>query len=151
MKTMIALVIAMLSISPTVLADLPNRLPDLDKALAGGKLIHRPDPKLVIGFRYEYASNASFEDLKKELKEFLGPDWKEQERNPRATKAFQKVMKAEGIDIVGMATFSNPAFPENDITLLMKHEKSEEKEWRTVDIFGNWRKNEEPAVRGKRR
>lgn len=147
---MIALVIA-LSMSPTVLAELPNRLPDLDKALAGGKLIHRADPKLMIGFRYEYASNVSFEDLKMELQEFLGPDWKENEKNPRATKAFQKVMKAEGIDLVGMATFSNPAFPEDEISLLMKHEKSEEKEWRTVGIYGNWRKNEEPAVRGQQR
>lgn len=138
MKTKLTILSGLLSISLMVDAEVQNQVPDLGNALTGGKLIHRVDPKLMAGFQYEYGANASFENLKKDLKEFLGDDWEEKEENPRYKKAFRKVMEAQGIDLVGIATFSNPAFPEKKITLLMKHEKSEGKEWRSVGVFGDW-------------
>lgn len=65
----------------------------------------------MVGYRYGYAADLDFESLKKMLKEFLGEGWNEKEGDPRMSKALKQVMKVQGVDLAGHATFSNPAFP----------------------------------------
>ncbi len=145
------LICALFAVTTTVLAEAREHLPDLGKALPGGKLMHQADPEIMVGYRYEYDSNSDFEALKKKLKDFLGEGWKENEVVPGFNKALKQVMKVEGIDLVGQATFSNPAFSKEKIILTMKSEKFNGKEWHIVDISGTWYKNAEQAVGGNRR
>lgn len=137
---------AILSASSAARVDAQDRLPDLAKALKGGKLIHQVDPKTMVGLRYEYGADLDLEKLKKKLKGFLGEEWQEKEVDPRVSKALKQVMKAEGIDLAGHSTFVNPAFPEEEVSLTVKREKSEEKEWYIVDISGTWNKTAEQAA-----
>lgn len=151
MKKTHLLICALLSVSPSVLADARDHLPDLGKALPGGKLLDQANPEIMVGYRYEYDLDSDFEALKKKLKAFLGEGWKEKEVSPEMKKALKNVMKVEGIDLVDQATFSNPVFPKEEITLTMKNEKFDGKEWRIVTIYGTWNKKPEQAVRGNRR
>jgi hypothetical protein len=133
----------MLLVNSSVQVEAQDRLPDLEQALRGGKLIHKVDPKLMVGFRYEYGADLNFEELKKKIMEFLGENWKEKEADPRVSKALKQVMKTEGIDLVGYVTFANPVFPEDEVTLSVKREKSDEKVWYIVDLSGTWNKTAE--------
>lgn len=148
MKTLVLLVCALLSVSSsTVSAEPQERLPDLAKALPDGKLIHQANPHFWVGYRYEYAADLDFERLKKNLKEFLGEGWKEEEVDPRMSKALKQVMKREGVDLAGHSTFSNPAFPGHKIRLTQKKEEFEGKTWWVVDLSGTWNAAEQ-AGRG---
>jgi hypothetical protein len=147
MKLRQLIICVLLSVSNTLLADVQDRLPDLAKALRGGKLIHKTDPKIMMGFKYEYGADLNFEELKKKLKEFLGDGWEEKEVDPRVIIGIKQGMKkASGIDIAEYSIFVNPAFPEHEINLTMMREKNEEKEWCIVDISGRWNKTAEQAA-----
>jgi hypothetical protein len=151
MKRILTLIITLLSCGPAVLAEPHNQVPDLAKALAGGKLVQKADSEMIVGYQYEYGSDTTFEALKTELAKFLGAAWKEKLMSQRMESALKKVMKVEGIDLVGQATFSNPAFPEDEISLTMKREKRDGKERRIVTIYGTWRKDTVNAAHGNRR
>jgi hypothetical protein len=137
MKTLVIICI-LFSLIFNARAEMPVRFPDLSKALPEGKLIHKSDPKIMVGFWYEYAADLNFENLKKELKEFLGAGWKEEEMDPRDDEALKQVMKTQGVDMVGYATFSNPEFPDKVITLMQKKEVFEGKMRCVVSLSGLW-------------
>lgn len=135
MKTLV-IICALFSLIFNVHAQMPVRFPDLSKALPEGKLIDKSDPKIMVGFWYEYAADLNFENLKKELKEFLGAGWKEEEMDPRNDEALKQVLKTQGVDMVGYATFSNPEFPDKVITLMQKKEVFEGKMRCVVSLYG---------------
>lgn len=137
MKTL-AIICTLFSLIFNVCAEIPLRFPDLSKALPEGKLIYQSDPKIMVGFRYEYAADLNFESLKKVLKEFLGAGWKEDEMDPRDDEALKQVMRTQGVNIVGHSTFSNPAFPGQVIRLTQKKEEFEGKMRCVVDLSGPW-------------
>jgi HAMP domain-containing protein len=142
MKTLATTLCALLAVNFTVCAEI-QRLPDLSKALPEGKLIHEVDPQIMVGYRYEYPAATDFERLKTKLKEFLGEGWKEKEVDPRMSKALERVMKVQGVELAGHATFTNPAFPEDEISLTMKKELIDGKKMRIVDLSGTWYKKAE--------
>lgn len=101
--------------------------------VGGSQIVGENDDKIHVSmgaYRYEYPGDLKFEDLIKELSEFLGGAWKEkpkndgegsQEERERRDEAVKIVLKREGV--VGLATLVNPAFPGQEVFIFQKREE----------------------------
>ena len=145
MKRLSFMMCGVLLLASPVRAEKRIPFPDLSVALKGGKLVNQSDGELLMGFRYEYESDEDFEIWKKRLGDFLGKEWKAEQRTPDEELAMKRVMEAQGVDLVGSAEFKSPAFPLHPIQLIVIKEKIDGKERRMVTLIGNWTKAQAAA------
>lgn len=143
MKTWLLFLLAQLLMGPTLRAEDKQRLPDLSKAFPGGKIINKPDPEILVGYRYEFEREIAFEKLKETLRAYLGEGWQEKDVNPQMSAMLKRVMKVQGVDLAGHVTFVNPEAPGREISLTQKREQRDGRISSVVDLSGNWNRTTE--------
>lgn len=138
MKILFINILLIFLIGDSLAAPEMNLYPDLSKAINGGKLIEKAENRLYVGCRYEYNEPVSFEDLKNDLKKFLGKAWTQKANNKETDQLLLRVMKAEGIDLEGHAEFTSQQFPKDRIIIMLKRENDGEKITFVVTLYGSW-------------
>ena len=116
MKTLLLIVAALMSnLCCSLAGDEEIKLPDLAKAFPEQKVMQNME---IAGSKTcLYATDLEFAELQKMLQKFLGEGWAEEKLEGAAREVMEEAFKAQGMKVMGVASYTNPDFPEKMLML----------------------------------
>ena len=110
MKTLFIAAVTFLSLQLLSYAADEAVLPDFAKAYPEEKIAHQMKIKGIEN--YTYFTNLTFEEMKQGMIKFLVEGWKEDKVDDEELQMVAGPLKAQGMELSGVAKFSNEEFPE---------------------------------------
>lgn len=110
MKTLLIAAVTFLSVQLVSYAADGAVLPDFAKAYPEEKITHQMKVEGIEN--YTYFTNLTFEEMKQGMAKFLAEGWKADKVDEEELKMVAGPLKAQGMELSGVAKFSNEEFPE---------------------------------------